>query len=120
MKRLLITFVISILLVLLTQYLFFENAFTHESMSNSLFIIGLMMFFISLIIVTDAGKIFMIVSYSFKSVMKRDDFRYKSYYDYMKDKEREEMTPYAFQMMIAGITYLIIAYIFAQIVLRGV
>ena len=116
MKRLLITFVISIILVAIAQYLFFDNAFTYESMSNSLFIVGLMMFLISLIIVTDAGKIFMIVSYSFKAVRKRDDFKYKSYYDYMKDNEREEMTPYAMQMMIAGITYLIIAYFFAQLV----
>ena len=117
MKRLLITYLVSIIIVQVIHMAFFDNLFTPESISNALFIVGLFMFFISLIIVTDAGRILMIVSYSFKSVIKRNEFKYRNYYEYMKDREREEMLPYTIQLLIVGTTYLIVAFILAQIVI---
>lgn len=106
-------------LVIGSYYAFFTlEVNTAQAISNAFFIIGLMMFLISLIIITDAGKIFMIVSYSFKSFRRDSDLKQKSYFEYMKDKEREEMTPYAFQMLVVGAIYLAIAFYFAQIALN--
>jgi hypothetical protein len=102
-----------------SYYAFFTlEVSTAQAISNAFFIIGLMMFLISLIIITDAGKIFMILSYSFKSFKRDPDMKHKTYYDYMKDREREEMTPYAFQLLIIGAIYLGIAFYFSQLALN--
>ncbi len=105
-------------LVIGSYYAFFTlEVNTAQAISNAFFMIGLMMFLISLIIITDAGKIFLIISYSFKSVKQSHDLKHKSYFEYMKSKEREEMTPYAFQLLIVGAIYLGIAYYFSQVAL---
>ncbi len=113
MKKFIIALLISLACVFIIHLTLFDNAYSYQSLSNALFVVGIFMFFIGLIIITEASKMFLIIGYSFKAFIKRKEFKYKSYYDYMKEKQKEKTTPYALQMFIISIGYLVTSYILA-------
>ena len=119
MKRFIIALVVSILFVILLNIIMFKNTFTYETISNSVFIIGLIMFFYGLLAITNAFKLFNVVSYGLKSVIKRKTFRQKSYYDYLKEKEKEGQIPYTIELLVIGIVYVIISLVLAEFVIKS-
>jgi len=118
-KRFIIALVVSILFVILLNIIMFKNTFTYETISNSVFIIGLIMFFYGLLAITNAFKLFNVVSYGLKSVIKRKTFRQKSYYDYLKEKEKEGQIPYTIELLVIGIVYVIISLVLAEFVIKS-
>jgi len=76
------------------------------------------MFFISLIGLTDADKIFRIAVYSFKLVRRKNRKKYSNYYEYVKDVEGEKIIPFAFEMMLTSIVYIGIAFYYSQLYLQ--
>ena len=86
-----IRFIVSLLIALGLSagyiMLVFENAYTLRNISDALFIVGLFLFFSSLIAVTDAAKVFIGFTYTFKNMFKRHREKYSNFYDYSKAKE---------------------------------
>ena len=111
LKYFVITLVVSAAIMYLVHYTIFDNMYTYKAMSNAIFMVALMMFFVSLISITDADKVFRIAVYSFKSIRRKTSKKYKTYYDYAKDKENEKMIPFAPEMLILSIMYIALAYV---------
>jgi len=78
------------------------------------------MFFIGLMLITNAPRVFLIFTYSVKQVFQRKNFPYKTYYDYYAEKEKDKVTPYALPIFVMSIIYLGISLILAYMVLQGV
>jgi len=114
LKYFVVTLLISALIIYLVHYTIFDNLYTFKSISNAIFVVGLMMFFVSLISITDADKIFRIAVYSFKSIRRKTNKKYRTYYDYALDKENEKMIPFALEMMLISILYFAIAFYLSQ------
>ena len=119
MKRLIITTITSLIVIYIVHLSLFGNTFTHETVSNAFFVVGIVMFFFSLIAITDATKLFLIFSYGYKSVRKRKNFQYKSYYDYMSAREKKNITPYSIQVFVLSILYLLASLVLAYIELSN-
>jgi len=114
LKYFVLTLFISAFIMFVVHLTLFENLYTYKSISNAIFVVALMMFFVSLISITDADKIFRIAVYSFKSIRRKTNKKYKTYYDYAKDKENEKLIPFAIEMMLLSILYFGIAYYLSQ------
>lgn len=118
MKRFIIALLGSLLCIYLVHLIFFDNAYTLKSLSNAFFIVGLVMFFLSLIAISNAKNLFLVVSYSFKSFFKRHDSKHKSYYDYASDNRKKGISPFALQIFIISIGILTISFVLAQFVMN--
>jgi uncharacterized ion transporter superfamily protein YfcC len=115
MKRILYPLGISLTLVFIIHLTLFDNSYTLKDMSNAFFVVGLIMFLVGLMAVTDASKIFMIFVYSVKQTRRQHRKTYPTYYDYAKEREKEKMIPYALEILIIGIIYLIVAFSLSQL-----
>ncbi|MFP4177345.1 MAG: DUF3899 domain-containing protein [Acholeplasmataceae bacterium] len=115
MKRILYPLLISLALVFIVHLTLFDNTYTTKDVSNAFFVVGLVMFLVGLMVITDASKIFMVVVYSFKQMRRQHRKDYPTYYDYAKEREKEGMVPYALEIFLIGIVYLIVAFIFSQL-----
>lgn len=114
LKYFVVTLLISAGVIYLVHYTIFDNLYTYKSISNAFFVVGLMMFFVSLISITDAEKMFRIAVYSFKSIRRKTRKKYKTYYDYAIDKENDKLIPFALEMMFISIVYFAIAFYLSQ------
>ncbi len=119
MKKFLITFAISLTCVYVIHITLFQGAYTYESISNALFIVGIFMFFFGLLSITDANKIFLILNYSIKSALYKKNFKYKTYYDYYIENERNGITPFTIAITAISIIYITISYILAHFALAN-
>lgn len=118
LKQLFLTVAVSAILIYIVQWTLFDNEWSYSSISNAFFVVGLPMFFISLIGLTDADKIFRIAVYSFKLVRRKNRKKYSNYYEYVKDVEGEKIIPFAFEMMLTSIVYVGIAFYYSQLYLQ--
>lgn len=112
MKRFMITLIASALIIFGLHYILYRFTFTYESVANSVFSVGIFMFFISLIIVTGANQLFHIVTYGFKAFFRKNS-GYKTYYEYLMDK-RKGKSLYGIHMFIISIGYIVISLILAK------
>lgn len=119
MKQFIKTIIVSLILIFLAHYFIFDFEFTEDAISNAIFLVGIMMFFLGLMLITNAPRIFMIFTYSVKQVFSRKNFPYKSFYDYYAEKEKDPVTPYAVPILVMSIIYLGISLILAYMVLQG-
>ncbi len=129
MKGFLGTIVVGIGTVLLLFMVFYgrdfsdiwnvSNRFAMDNLSNSLFLVGLVAFCMSLAMLTNATDIFLAFGYTFRALIarRRRSGSYMEYYDYLKEKrsnQRDRSGPIAltaFFMSIAMISLsLYIAY----------
>lgn len=92
--------------------LVFGTEITTRNTSDALFVVGLFMFFISLIAVTDAAKVFIGFTYTFKQMFKRNRDKYSNYYDYSNRKEKGE-GQFGIGTLFISIVFLTIAFILA-------
>ena len=67
----------------------FEGRYEYAFIADALFVTGIIMFFIGLILMTDATKIFTSFGYTFKVMFRRQPMS-QSYYDYKLAKEMGE------------------------------
>lgn len=87
-----------------------------QAVSDGLFIVGLMLFFWGLITLTRASNIFLSTNYIFKLVFRRN-FRAVSYHEYMSEREVKADNESAWHNFLLGITYLIISFTIANVIL---
>lgn len=114
-KHFVLTLLISGLIIYLVHATIFDNLYSYKSLSNAIFVVGLMMFFVSLISITDADKVFRIVVYSFKSISRKTNKKYNTYYDYALDKGNEKLIPFGLEMMLVSFIYFAVAYYLSQL-----
>lgn len=87
-----------------------------QAVSDGLFIVGLILFFWGLITLTRASNIFISTNYIFKLVFRRN-FRAVSYHEYMSEREVKADNQNAWHNFLVGLTYLIISFTIANVIL---
>lgn len=119
MRKFVITFLASGVCIFIMHIILYENRFSYESVSNSMFVVGIVMFFLSLIVITGAGNLFQTLTYGFKYLFRRKTAPYKSYYDYVEERKNRPKTHYALHVFILSIGYIVISFILSQIELNS-
>ena len=118
MKRFIIVLIFCLTCAFIVHMTLFDQIYNYQNISDALFVVGIFIFFLSLIAITEATKIFLIFSYGAKSVLKRKNFQYQSYYEYVKDKEKEKRTPYVTEAFIISVVFIVVSLILSYIVLN--
>ncbi len=113
MKRFLLTLLITSTIVALVHVLF--NGFTirYDTASDSLFIVGIFMFFISIIAMTDATKVFISFGYQIKSMFGKFRKEHRSYHEYYQDKSKGSVGQAGVNGFIISIIYIVTSVILA-------
>ena len=94
--------IFSILIMILLMFLVYEFDVNWMNMSNVFFITGVVYFFPSLIIVTNATEVFSSIDYITKKVFTRRNY-FKSYYEYVEYKQETPLFVPEFDKMIKDI-----------------
>lgn len=105
--------VITIILVLLAyglQNLVYGSQLGYENTSNVLFVVGIVIFFPSLIVQTGSYEVFYGMRYSFNAFFVKD-FRkyYPSYSEYKEEKEQVVTTTIFKELLIASILLIVVS-----------
>lgn len=91
------------------------NGFTigYDTASDSLFIVGIFMFFISIIAMTDATKVFISFGYQIKSLFGKFRKEHRSYLEYYQDKSKGSVGQTGVNGFIISIIYIVTSVILA-------
>lgn len=113
LKKFIITLVIYIALLFVSYRLIFEDLpFDKRTISDTLFYVGLPLFFISLMSITNAGNLFAFVGYSVKSMFKRN-FR-TPYHEYHSRRMKKNLSVVPVYLFIFSTICIIISVILAN------
>jgi hypothetical protein len=108
LKRIIFTTSIYLVITFLFHYLFYRLSFELDSISNTLFYVGITSFFSGLIGVTNAQNVFIGFRYFIvQKFQRKDNSEYLSYSEYNKDKIRSEFTYVSVLILIIGIGYIV-------------
>ncbi len=95
----------------------FEGRYEYAFVADALFVTGIIMFFMGLIMMTDATKIFTSFGYTFKVMFRRKPMS-QSFYDYKLAKEQGEVgeatlgvPAMAVAILMIGVSLIITTYI---------
>ncbi|MFK5884196.1 MAG: DUF3899 domain-containing protein [Candidatus Izemoplasma sp.] len=105
-KRFLIMITVTSFFVYLLVVTQFDNDFSKMNISNSLFPIGMGLFFFGLISTTNASSVFLGVTYSVKGIISRKEREHKTYYEYLMDKGQKRENQYSIPILIIGVIYI--------------
>lgn len=119
MRKFVITFLASTVVIFILHISLYKDQFSFETVSNAVFVVGIVMFFFSLIAITGAGNLFQTVTYGFKSLFRRKTMEHKSYFEYMEDRKKRPKTNYGFHIFILSIGYIVISLILSIIELNS-
>ncbi|MGD9910276.1 MAG: DUF3899 domain-containing protein [Candidatus Izemoplasmatales bacterium] len=91
--------------------------FTYESMSNALFVVGMIIFLPSLVVLTRAYEVFQGIQYSMR-VLFSPNYRklYPKYSDYKEEKSEKIKTTIFYEILGASLVVVVIAIVLAQLV----
>ncbi len=122
MKRFFITLVVSfgiVLIILVFQQgrsiLDFADVFNTEKtygyyVSNALAYVGIPMFFISLIMMTDANRALISMGFAIRSIIPRYRQKYSDYYEFQEKKRRDGgVGIFGISSFIISIAYIVLA-----------
>lgn len=110
--------VLGLLLVSLVLHLLvYKTTFTYESASNVLFVVGVLFFLPSLVVITGSYEIFYGFRYSM-SVLFRKDFRshYPTFLDYKVEKVKRYESTIFIELMAVSSVLFVMSFIFARMV----
>lgn len=91
----------------------FDGSLEARLISDSLFVVGIFMFFIGLIAVMGAGGIFKGFSYTFKNIFRRSQMKSKTYFDYSQEYEQKLPKEIAQAVFVVGIIFVVTALLIA-------
>lgn len=113
MKRFFLTLLITFSIVAIIHVLF--NGFTirYDTASDSLFIVGIFMFFISIIAITDAKKVFISFGYQVKSMFGKFRKEHRNYLEYYQEKSKGSVGQAGVNGLIISIIYIVVSVILA-------
>ncbi len=103
-KKLMITFIISALLIYAILYTRYDSEFEVINILDSIFIVGMVMFFSGIIIATNITQVFQGFTYTLKNVFKKQP-KHLSYYDYKNANERERDVTTGIPLLLIGGLY---------------
>lgn len=115
--RLLLILAATLGLALGVHLLVYKEIFTYESMSNALFVVGMIIFLPSLVVLTKAYEVFQGIQYSMR-VLFSPNYRklYPKYSDYKEEKSEKIKTSVFYEILIASSITVVTAIILAQFV----
>ena len=115
MKKFLGILLISGAMVVLILELYYDRAYTFMNVSNALFLIGMPLFFLSIIFITNAVEVFVAIGYTFKKVYHRlrGYGALPSYYDFKTEREPANLTSFGIAGLLVSIGYLAVAFYIA-------
>lgn len=115
--RLLLILAATLGLALGVHLLVYKDNFTYESMSNALFVVGMIIFLPSLVVLTRAYEVFQGIQYSMR-VLFSPNYRklYPKYSDYKEEKSEKIKTSVFYEILAASLIAVVMAIILAQLV----
>ncbi|MDT8336752.1 MAG: DUF3899 domain-containing protein [Candidatus Izemoplasmatales bacterium] len=111
-KKFLLDLVGGTIFVFILMYTAFDWVLTPINYSNSLFIVGVVMFSAGILTVTNATRIFRGVGFVFKKMFTRK-VEGLSYYEYLLQKDDDKESVQGYPLLISGIIFIAIALIIA-------
>jgi len=112
MKKFAVRFIFTGIIVMILLVTLYESRFNLKDIADAIFVVGIFTFFLSLISVTDASKIFYGMGYTFgnfyRSVILRQKAR-NSFYEYAQKKNKQKDNPLGVSMMIVGVVYIAVS-----------
>lgn len=87
-KRFLATLIVSALLIYAILYSRYDLVFEPNNVLDSIFIVGMVMFFIGIIIATNITQVFQGFTYTLRNVFKKQP-KHLSYYDYKRSNQHQ-------------------------------
>ena len=108
LKRTILTATFSVLVIYVIINGVYDGVYNLRTMVDAMFVVGMIMFFAGIILVTNITQVFYGISYTFKQAFSRK-FKYKNYYDYMVDREKGKESTIGLPMLLFGLAYLIVS-----------
>jgi hypothetical protein len=118
-KRYLNTIAIALVLAYILHIIVYRFSYTLKTVSDVLFFVGILMFFISLLSISGANKVFITLGYSFRSIFGRQHKKYDNLYDYTQAKDKKKLGKYGNPMIFVGIIMVIASLILAYLSLNN-
>jgi len=114
--RLIIIFVSTAILALLLHLLVYQTIFTYASISNSLFVVGIILLLPSVVAMTSAYQMFKGIQYVFRVIVSPSFQReYPRFHDYKNEKVVKSETTIFLEILISSLVIVVIAMILARI-----
>jgi len=114
--RLLIFFVSMALLAFFLHLLVYQTYFTHASISNSLFVVGILFLLPSIVAISSAYEMFKGIQYVFRVIASPSFQRnYPRFHDYKAEKVEKSKTTVFLEVLISSFLIVIIAMILARV-----
>ena len=111
--RFLITLAVSLLIVAAVLHFIYGRYDVHN-LSNAFFVVGLAMFFASIMTITDASRMFVGIGYAFKSIFTRHKQKYGDYHKYQEGKQdKDSMNVFGLSSLFVSILYVVISVVLA-------
>ena len=104
LKKLLITFIISALCIYAILYTRYDSVYETINLLDSIFIVGMVMFFCGIIMSTNITQVFQGFTYTLKNVFKKQP-KHLSYYDYKTANGRERDITTGIPLLFIGGLY---------------
>ncbi|MFP4078215.1 MAG: DUF3899 domain-containing protein [Candidatus Izemoplasmataceae bacterium] len=112
MKKFLVVLVASGALVFLILHFYYGSiydSYNPLSIANSLFLIGLPLFFISIILITNLSELFVPLSFTFKKLFNRRTMASITLFDYKRERDTHNLTAVGIAALIVSSIYIAIA-----------
>ncbi len=113
MVRFIVTLVVSVLIVASIMFFVYDNDYTSmRAVSEAFFYVGLPMFFISLITLTNASTIFISMGYTVKNIFTRHRQKFGDYYEYQKERREnsDSVALFGIGALLISVVFLAIAF----------
>lgn len=118
MKSYLKTAVVTLILAFLLHLIVHRLKFTIKSLSDVIFFVGIMTFFIGITSISGANRVFITLGYSFRSVFGRQHKHHENFYEYTQAKDKKKYASYGPPMIIIGIIMVMISLFLAYLSLK--
>jgi hypothetical protein len=113
--RLVIFFVSTAILAFILHLLVYQTYFTYASVSNSLFVVGIILLLPSVVAISSAYQMFKGIQYVFKVIASPSFQRnYPRFHDYKAEKVEKSETTVFLEVLISSLVIVIIAMILAR------
>jgi uncharacterized membrane protein YGL010W len=119
MKRIISSLIITVIALILSfvvHMIAYQFDFTYYSVSDSLFVIGMILFFVGIIFITNASFIFNGLTYAFRVLwFPKFKEQYASYKDYKDEHQHKRNSFFALEALIIAFVFIGVAYILSTI-----
>lgn len=118
-SRLLLILAVTLGLAFLVHLWIYSTYFSYETISNSMFVVGMILFLPSLVVLTKAYEVFQGIHYAFR-VLVNPSYRktYPRFSDFKEDHSKQIKTTVFYEILLASFLVVIVAVILAGVAMR--